>query len=68
MVCVSRLVLLYIMAVGYRMKYYFAWSVSEASLVFSGFSFQGWTASSPSQPLWYDIKLRKYREELLAPY
>lgn len=35
-----------------RWKYYFIWSISEASIIISGLGFSGWTNSSPSKPLW----------------
>lgn len=33
---------MWIVAVVYRFKYYFAWAVSESALIFSGFCFNGW--------------------------
>jgi lysophospholipid acyltransferase len=35
-----------------RWKYYFIWSISEASIIISGLGFSGWTNSSPSKPMW----------------
>ncbi|KAL2517009.1 Lysophospholipid acyltransferase 1 [Abeliophyllum distichum] len=35
-----------------RWKYYFIWSISEASIIISGLGFSGWTDSSPSKPRW----------------
>ncbi|KAL3499410.1 hypothetical protein ACH5RR_038503 [Cinchona calisaya] len=35
-----------------RWKYYFIWSISEASLTVSGLGFSGWTDSSPHKPRW----------------
>ncbi|XP_074282084.1 lysophospholipid acyltransferase 1-like isoform X2 [Silene latifolia] len=35
-----------------RWKYYFIWSISEASVIISGFGFSGWTDSSPPKPKW----------------
>ncbi|CAL9087881.1 unnamed protein product [Musa textilis] len=35
-----------------RWKYYFMWSVSEASIIISGFGFSGWSDSSPPKALW----------------
>ncbi|RWW05435.1 hypothetical protein BHE74_00006986 [Ensete ventricosum] len=35
-----------------RWKYYFIWSISEASIIISGFGFSGWSDSSPPKPLW----------------
>ncbi|XP_010546005.1 PREDICTED: lysophospholipid acyltransferase 1 [Tarenaya hassleriana] len=35
-----------------RWKYYFIWSVSEASIIISGLGFSGWIDSSPPKPKW----------------
>ncbi|KAH7514016.1 hypothetical protein FEM48_Zijuj11G0043900 [Ziziphus jujuba var. spinosa] len=35
-----------------RWKYYFIWSISEASIIISGLGFSGWTSSSPPKPRW----------------
>lgn len=35
-----------------RWKYYFIWSISEASIIISGLGFGGWTDTSPPKPLW----------------
>lgn len=35
-----------------RWKYYFIWSISEASIITSGFGFSGWTDTSPPKPRW----------------
>ncbi|OVA14166.1 Membrane bound O-acyl transferase [Macleaya cordata] len=35
-----------------RWKYYFIWSISEASIIISGLGFTGWTDSSPPKPRW----------------
>ncbi|CAL9047598.1 lysophospholipid acyltransferase 1-like [Musa acuminata AAA Group] len=35
-----------------RWKYYFIWSISEASIIISGFGFSGWSDSSPPKPQW----------------
>ena len=35
-----------------RWKYYFIWSISEASVIISGFGFSGWSSSSPPRPSW----------------
>nr|AZM65195.1 lysophospholipid acyltransferase 4 [Vitellaria paradoxa] len=35
-----------------RWKYYFIWSISEASVIISGLGFSGWTDSSPPKPRW----------------
>lgn len=35
-----------------RWKYYFIWSISEASIIISGLGFSGWTDTSPPKPRW----------------
>ncbi|XP_015965326.3 lysophospholipid acyltransferase 1-like [Arachis duranensis] len=35
-----------------RWKYYFIWSVSEASIIISGLGFSGWVNLSPPKPRW----------------
>lgn len=35
-----------------RWKYYFIWSISEASIIISGLGFSGWTESTPPKPRW----------------
>ncbi|XP_011072149.1 lysophospholipid acyltransferase 1 [Sesamum indicum] len=35
-----------------RWKYYFIWSMSEASVIISGLGFSGWTDSNPPKPRW----------------
>lgn len=35
-----------------RWKYYFIWSISEASIIISGLGFSGWTDSSPPKARW----------------
>jgi lysophospholipid acyltransferase len=35
-----------------RWKYYFIWSISEASVIISGLGFTGWTDSSPPKSKW----------------
>lgn len=35
-----------------RWKYYFIWSISEASIIISGLGFSGWTDSSPPKAKW----------------
>ncbi len=45
----------YLCAFTARWKYYIVWSLSEASMIISGFGFSGWTKASPSQeqqPKW----------------
>ena len=37
----DRIPLLFIVAITYRLRYYFAWAVSESSLIFSGLSYEG---------------------------
>ncbi|KAI4311698.1 hypothetical protein MLD38_036572 [Melastoma candidum] len=39
-----------------RWKYYFIWSISEASMIISGLGFSGWTESSPPKPRWDKAK------------
>ncbi|CAK9175399.1 unnamed protein product [Ilex paraguariensis] len=39
-----------------RWKYYFIWSISEASMIISGLGFSGWTDSSPHKPRWERAK------------
>ncbi|CAM8934756.1 unnamed protein product [Rhodiola kirilowii] len=39
-----------------RWKYYFIWSISEASMIVSGLGFTGWTDSSPPKPKWDSAK------------
>jgi lysophospholipid acyltransferase len=35
-----------------RWKYYFIWSISEASIIISGLGFTGWSESSPPKAKW----------------
>ncbi|KAK6137543.1 hypothetical protein DH2020_028709 [Rehmannia glutinosa] len=35
-----------------RWKYYFIWSISEASIIISGLGFSGWSDSNPRKPRW----------------
>ncbi|CAA0820529.1 Lysophospholipid acyltransferase 1 [Striga hermonthica] len=35
-----------------RWKYYFIWSISEASIIVSGLGFSGWKDSNPPEPRW----------------
>ncbi|KAI3453656.1 hypothetical protein Pfo_010319 [Paulownia fortunei] len=35
-----------------RWKYYFIWSISEASIIISGLGFSGWTDANPPKPRW----------------
>uniref|UniRef100_A0A0D6QUZ7 Wax synthase domain-containing protein n=1 Tax=Araucaria cunninghamii TaxID=56994 RepID=A0A0D6QUZ7_ARACU len=35
-----------------RWKYYFIWSISEASIIVSGLGFSGWSDSNPLKPKW----------------
>ncbi|XP_010255524.1 PREDICTED: lysophospholipid acyltransferase 1-like [Nelumbo nucifera] len=48
----KRLVYQYLCGFTTRWKYYYIWSISEASLIISGLGFSGWSDSSPSNPLW----------------
>ena len=45
-----RAVTVWLVGVVYRVKYYFAWTVSEAGLILSGFCFNGWTETG--KPRW----------------
>ena len=40
---------MWIVAVVYRFKYYFAWAVSECALIGSGFCFNGWDERGEAQ-------------------
>ncbi len=49
----------YLCAFTARWKYYIVWSLSETSMIISGFGFSGWTKASPSeeqQPKWTRAK------------
>eukprot|EP00268_Persea_americana_P027047 TRINITY_DN26559_c0_g1_i1.p1 TRINITY_DN26559_c0_g1~~TRINITY_DN26559_c0_g1_i1.p1 ORF type:complete len:466 (+),score=54.38 TRINITY_DN26559_c0_g1_i1:135-1532(+) len=35
-----------------RWKYYFIWSISEASIIISGLGFSGWSDTAPPKPKW----------------
>ncbi|KAK6137534.1 hypothetical protein DH2020_028719 [Rehmannia glutinosa] len=39
-----------------RWKYYFIWSISEASIIISGLGFSGWSDSNPRKPRWDHAK------------
>ncbi|XP_058084750.1 lysophospholipid acyltransferase 1-like [Magnolia sinica] len=39
-----------------RWKYYFVWSISEASIIISGLGFSGWSDSVPPSPKWDHAK------------
>eukprot|EP00250_Pteridium_aquilinum_P013631 c21467_g1_i1 orf=479-1855(-) len=39
-----------------RWKYYFIWSISEVSVIISGFGFSGWSESQPPKPKWNRAK------------
>ncbi len=47
----ARIPLLFIVAITYRLRYYFAWAVSESSLIFSGLSYVG-TDPATGRPGW----------------
>ncbi|KAD5508327.1 hypothetical protein E3N88_16030 [Mikania micrantha] len=49
---VKRLTCQYMSGFTARWKYYFIWSISEASIIISGLGFSGWTDSSPPKALW----------------
>ncbi|KAI3713383.1 hypothetical protein L1987_71960 [Smallanthus sonchifolius] len=42
----------YMCSFSARWKYYFIWSVSEASMILSGLGFSGWTNSFPLEAQW----------------
>lgn len=42
----------YMASITARWKYYFIWSISEASTIISGLGFSGWTDSNPPKPKW----------------
>lgn len=41
-----RVGFIYAVALTFRMRYYFAWAVSESSLIFSGLCFNGYDDST----------------------
>ena len=43
--------MLFIVAITYRLRYYFAWAVSESSLIFAGLSYNG-VDPSTGRPRW----------------
>lgn len=46
----------YMCSFSARWKYYFIWSVSEASMILSGLGFSGWTNSFPLEAQWKRAK------------
>ncbi|KAL7111619.1 hypothetical protein ACP275_05G100700 [Erythranthe tilingii] len=48
----KRLSYQYMSGLTARWKYYFIWSISEASTIISGLGFSGWSNSDPNKPLW----------------
>lgn len=46
----------YLCGFAARWKYYFIWSISEASVIISGFGFSGWSDSQPPKPKWTRAK------------
>nr|XP_010934444.1 lysophospholipid acyltransferase 1 isoform X2 [Elaeis guineensis] len=48
----QRLRYQYMSGLTARWKYYFIWSISEASIIISGLGFTGWSDSSHSKPQW----------------
>ncbi|OIV94891.1 hypothetical protein TanjilG_22088 [Lupinus angustifolius] len=52
----KRLGYQYMSGLTARWKYYFIWSISEASMIISGLGFSGWTDSSPPKPRWDQAK------------
>ncbi|KAJ9555118.1 hypothetical protein OSB04_009732 [Centaurea solstitialis] len=49
---VQRLSYQYMSGFTARWKYYFIWSISEASIIVSGLGFSGWSNSSPPKAQW----------------
>lgn len=49
-VCHCRAAVILLIGIVYRIKYYFAWTVSEAALIFSGFCFNGFDEAG--RPRW----------------
>ena len=47
----GRIPLLFIVAITYRLRYYFAWAVSESSLIFAGLSYNGLDPAT-GRPRW----------------
>ncbi|CAK9172954.1 unnamed protein product [Ilex paraguariensis] len=52
----KRLWYQYMSGFSARWKYYFIWSISEASIIISGLGFSGWTDSSPPKARWERAK------------
>ncbi|KAI3501227.1 hypothetical protein L1887_29091 [Cichorium endivia] len=52
----DRLMYQYMCSFTARWKYYFIWSVSEASMILSGLGFSGWTNYTPPTPRWARAK------------
>lgn len=52
----KRLFYQYMSGFTARWKYYFIWSISEASIIISGLGFSGWSDSSPPRSLWHRAK------------
>ncbi|EPS74023.1 hypothetical protein M569_00723, partial [Genlisea aurea] len=48
----KRLSYQYMSGFSARWKYYFIWSLAEASVIISGLGFSGWTDSDPPKPRW----------------
>ncbi|KAK9053163.1 hypothetical protein SSX86_029794 [Deinandra increscens subsp. villosa] len=53
---VERLSYQFMCSFSARWKYYFIWSVSEASMILSGLGFSGWTNSFPLEAQWRRAK------------
>ena len=52
----ERLIYQYMCSFTARWKYYFIWSISEASMILSGLGFSGWTNRSPQKARWERAK------------
>ncbi|KAI0499465.1 hypothetical protein KFK09_020368 [Dendrobium nobile] len=52
----KRLFYQYMSGFTARWKYYFIWSISEASIIISGLGFSGWSDSFPPISLWHRAK------------
>lgn len=52
----KRLFYQYMSGFTARWKYYFIWSISEASIIISGLGFSGWSDSHPPRALWHRAK------------
>ncbi|KAD3641286.1 hypothetical protein E3N88_30510 [Mikania micrantha] len=53
---IERLSYQFMCSFSARWKYYFIWSISEASMILSGLGFSGWTNSFPLEAQWKRAK------------